>query len=343
MEAFESDLPLLAVGQRVTVTPSAQGGKPFSGTVTFIDPVLDMSARTAKVRVEVSNEDGELRPGMFVQAQVEATGPGDGVLSVPDTAVLWTGRRSVVFVERPDTREPTYQLREVVVGPRTGSIYPVLSGLSERERVVVRGAFVLDADLQLRGQRSMMDMPGDDEEATPSLVVTDGMLDQLQPVVSAYLDAQGTLAADQIKEGRGALERLAKAVTDAEPDGPTETREAWSKLASDISGHARVALSADSDAGLRREFESISEGLRRLLVEFGNPLEEPVLAAFCPMAFDNKGAGWFQREGSVANPYYGAAMLRCGEVSATLRSGERLARSDRGVARADEETAGETR
>ena len=326
VEAFESDLPALAVGQEVTVTPSATGGAPFRGEVTFIDPVLDMSARTAKVRVEVENTDGALRPGMFVHARIEATTAADvGALSVPASAVLWTGRRSVVFVEVPGADVPAYQLREVVVGPRAGAVYPVLSGVSEGERIVTRGAFVLDADLQLRGHHSMMDIAVEDAvDDVGALVVTDATLASLVPVVAAYLDTQGLLAADDLDAGRASLGTLAEAVSAVNVEGPAATRKAWADSASTLVGHARTAQRSKDDPALRVAFEHVSDDLRVVLTRFGNPLETPVEAAYCPMAFDNRGAGWFQRPGVIANPYYGAAMLRCGDVRATLATGERL-------------------
>ncbi len=334
VEAFESDLPLLTVGQEVTVTPSATGGDPFSGTVAFIDPVLDVAARTAKVRVEVSNPRGELRPGMFVHARVRSKLDAEpGLLSIPETAVLWTGRRSIVYVEKPGAEMPTYALREVVVGPKAGSVYPVRSGLSEGERVVTRGAFVLDADLQLHGKTSMMDMEGDvDRASRASLVVTDGMLASLEPVLRGYLDAQEALAADDLTRGRAALDKLATVATDLTPDGTSKATEQWDKIASSLIGDARRAHRAAADADLRSAFEDLNAPMTRLLSQFGNPLSESVQTAFCPMAFDNRGAGWIQRTGSLANPYYGAAMLRCGEVSATVASGERLARRGAGAA-----------
>ena len=329
VEAFESDLPLLAVGQQVTVTPSATGGDPFSGTVAFIDPVLDLAARTAKVRVEVSNPRGELRPGMFVHARVDSNLDAErGLLSVPETAVLWTGRRSVVYVEKRGGAAPAYALREVVVGPKAGSVYPVRSGLSEGERVVVRGAFVLDADLQLRGKNSMMDMEGDQDRESPAMfVVTDAMLKSLESVLRGYLDAQEALAADEISRGRAALDTLATVATVLTPDGPSKSTQVWEEVASSLIGHARRAHRAEADAAVRSAFEDLNAPMTRLLAEFGNPLSESLQTAYCPMAFDNKGAGWIQRTGSLANPYYGAAMLRCGEVSATVASGERLAQS----------------
>ena len=163
LDAYESDLPVLKAGQDVVLRVEALPGELFTGRVTFVDPVLDPKTRTARVRIEVDNQDRRLRPGMFVEANVkgDATGePTDAApLVVPATAPLFTGRRSVVYVEVPDADAPTYEARVVTLGTRMGDLYPVLAGLTEGERVVVHGAFAIDADLQIQGGESMMNEP----------------------------------------------------------------------------------------------------------------------------------------------------------------------------------------
>lgn len=185
LDAYESDLPLLRVGQPVWLRFAALPGRRHEGRVSFVDPVLNTRTRTAQVRVEVHNEHGELRPGMFAYAVVaaQAASGSDAAtdaatdagheppLVVPATAPLFTGRRSLVYVELPNAPRPTYEARVVRLGarlaaPGIGAIYPVLAGLAEGERVVVHGAFTLDADLQLRGGRGLMDI-GNDTLAAP--------------------------------------------------------------------------------------------------------------------------------------------------------------------------------
>jgi Cu(I)/Ag(I) efflux system membrane fusion protein len=159
LDAYESDLPVLDAGQEVLVRVEALPGDVFKGRVTFVDPILDPQTRTARVRIEVNNEDRRLRPGMFVEARVRGDGarrPEDAPLVIPATAPLFTGRRSVVYVELPNTEAPTYEARVVNLGTRMGELYPVLSGMSEGERVVIHGAFAIDADLQIQGGSSMM-------------------------------------------------------------------------------------------------------------------------------------------------------------------------------------------
>lgn len=325
IDAYESDLPHLSVGQTVMLEIDSIPDERFEGKVSFIDPVLNPQTRTAKVRVAVPNPKGRLRPGMFAQAVVEGeVGGGTSYLVSPASAVLFTGRRSVVYVETPG-HDGTYELREVRLGPKAGPVYPVLEGLSEGERVVSRGAFVVDADLQLKGGRSMMTLPDDESSTSPRLQVSEEMLDVLRPVVEQYLRVQQHLAADELDQARSALGELAAMVNTVDLPGPVEAAEAWSARASALAGHARHAVASKEPGELRSAFEKISAEVVTLLRVFGNPTEAELSIAFCPMAFDEKGAQWVQREGAVANPYYGSAMLRCGDAKATVAPTERLA------------------
>ncbi|MEO9591075.1 efflux RND transporter periplasmic adaptor subunit [Rhodopirellula bahusiensis] len=212
MDAYESDLAWLRYGQEVEFTTEAYPGEVFKGQIAFIDPVLNKDTRTVKVRVNVSNEDGRLKPEMFVRAivrsKIAAGGrvldaslagkwispmhpeivkdePGDcdicGMplvraeslgyvtaepsdtakpLVIPVSAALLTGTRAIVYVQVPDAEEPTYEGREIVLGPRAGDYYLVKSGLKEGELVVTNGNFKLDSALQISAKPSMMTPSG---------------------------------------------------------------------------------------------------------------------------------------------------------------------------------------
>ncbi|MCB9756697.1 MAG: efflux RND transporter periplasmic adaptor subunit [Myxococcales bacterium] len=326
IDAYESDLPHLHVGQEVELTVEAIPDEVFVGAIGFIDPVIDKRNRTARVRVEVKNSDGQLRPGMFASAVIHAgADKPKSQLVVASNAPLFTGRRSVVYVELPDAEAPTFELREVRLGPKAGPVYPVLAGLNEGERVVTHGAFLLDADLQLSGGRSMMTL-GDDREQgdAPALKVSPAFLESVAPVVATYLEGQDRLAADDLEGARESMGRLADTVNELDPPGARAVREAWQTAASELSGHARHAAKAETLADVRSAFEHVSLQLERLLEEFGNPTQAPLRVAYCPMAFDSRGARWIQRDQALQNPYYGAAMLRCGEFRGSVLPGERL-------------------
>ena len=138
-------------------TIQALPGNDFSGNIVFIDPVIDPVTRVAKVRVETGNQSGKLKPEMFATGIVITTlnEYRDNVV-IPKSAVLWTGKRSVVYVKQPGTDEPVFKIREIGLGPMLGESYVVTDGLSEGEEIVTSGTFSVDAAAQLEGKPSMM-------------------------------------------------------------------------------------------------------------------------------------------------------------------------------------------
>lgn len=194
---YEADIGRIAVGDRVKITAAAFPEREFRGEVSFVAPLLDTETRTVRVRADVANPDGALRPGMYADAVIEAipreaagagegagaaagepaadrylcpmhpeveqgepgrcpkcgmflekvaAAPGGAALVVPETAVIDTGSRKVVYIER----EPgTYDAVAVEIGPLADGHYPVHSGLAPGEKVVTAGAFLVDAENRL--------------------------------------------------------------------------------------------------------------------------------------------------------------------------------------------------
>lgn len=156
-DAYESDLPFLNIGDDVTFNAQAVPGKTYSGKIIFIDPVIDPTTRVSKVRIEIANQSGKLKPEMFVTGIVNANlAEYQGKMIIPSSSVLWTGKRSIVYVKQPDTDEPVFKLREITLGPMLGSSYIVIDGLAEGEEIVTQGTFSVDAASQLEGKPSMM-------------------------------------------------------------------------------------------------------------------------------------------------------------------------------------------
>lgn len=156
-DAYEVDLPFLRVGDKIDFTLQAVPGKIFTGKVSFIDPILDKTTRTAKIRVETANPGLLLKPEMYANATIKAPlKQFDNNIVIPKSAVLWTGKRSIVYVKQPNTESPAFMLREVELGPSLGDAYVVISGLNDGEEIVTNGAFTIDASAQLEGKRSMM-------------------------------------------------------------------------------------------------------------------------------------------------------------------------------------------
>ncbi|MEO0814459.1 MAG: efflux RND transporter periplasmic adaptor subunit, partial [Myxococcota bacterium] len=202
LDVYEDDLALVRKGAEVDVTIESLPGMHTEGQIDFIEPEVDGASRTARARVVLGNENGLLRPGMFAQAIVRSAsidGDSKMPLVIPTSAPLFTGKRALVYVEFEHPEGPTYAPRTVRLGPRSGDVYPVVAGLSEGERVVTRGAFAIDADLQIRGGDSMMaevsrwsePSSPDDGDVPP---IADPEL--LKQALRAYLAVQEALAAD---------------------------------------------------------------------------------------------------------------------------------------------------
>jgi membrane fusion protein, copper/silver efflux system len=171
-DAFESDLPFLNTGDKLVFTIQAMPGESYTGKIIFIDPVVDPSTRVSKVRVEINNHSGKIKPEMFATGIVQANlTEFKDKLVIPRSAVLWTGKRSIVYVKQAGTNEPVFKIREIGLGPMLGSSYIVADGLTEGEEIVTQGTFSIDAAAQLEGKPSMMNPSGGQVSSMPGMVM----------------------------------------------------------------------------------------------------------------------------------------------------------------------------
>ncbi len=379
LDAYELELSLLRYGQRVEFETEAYPGRKFEGRISYIDPRLTELTRTVKVRVNVVNEDMQLRPGLFVRAVVrvrvgeggqviepsltgkwicpmhpeivkdgpagcdvcgmdlvtaESLGfatqqtPGAKALAIPQTAVLLTGRRAVVYVETENADgEPVYEGREVELGPRAGEWYVVRSGLAEGERVVTHGAFQIDSALQIQAKPSMM-QPAQDaasaagtqpaEPELPTFAVAGAAYhESMRPVIQAYLRITKAASADN-PEIAPAVAELRSALVEVRPQGLAgAAADAFQQRISAL----RQALPESPQPTLdqvRNALPALTAALEAYLRSFGHDQATPLYRHFCPMAFDDRGAAWLQADDQVRNPYFGAVMYRCGVVRGAI-------------------------
>ena len=156
-QVFEHDLALVRNGQRVSVEIQAYPGERWSGTVTYVYPLVDPATRTARIRVELTNPGRRLKPGMFATVHLTSA-PRQAVLSVPGSAVLSTGHRSIVFLKSATgTLEPI----EVVTGVADDDMVEIRSGLQAGDTVVASATFLIDAESNLKSALGDMGaMPG---------------------------------------------------------------------------------------------------------------------------------------------------------------------------------------
>lgn len=156
-DAYENDLQFLKIGDKIIFTVQAIPGMNYSGKIAFIDPVIDQVTRIARVRVETGNSNGSLKPGMFATGVVSIIPDSyRNKIVIPGSSVLWTGRRSVVYVKQSSSVDPSFKMRVIELGPRLGDSYVVEDGLDEGEEIVTNGTFSVDAAAQLEGKPSML-------------------------------------------------------------------------------------------------------------------------------------------------------------------------------------------
>jgi Cu(I)/Ag(I) efflux system membrane fusion protein len=146
VDIAERDLDRIAIGQTVDVRPRAFAHRAFTGKVALIYPHLNAQTRTARVRIELPNPDGLLRPDMYVDADI-STGSLEPVLSVTESAVLDTGSRQAVFVDKGQGR---FEPRDVKLGQRGDGYVEIREGISDGEPVVVSANFLIDAESNLK-------------------------------------------------------------------------------------------------------------------------------------------------------------------------------------------------
>jgi len=392
LDAYESDLPWLRYGQPVKFTTEAYPGETFTGRIAFIDPVVNSSTRTIKVRVNVANPEGKLKPDMFVRGLVRAKVASGGRVMNPDLAGKWmcpmhpdvvkdgpdkcticgmplarteslgyvavdetenakplvipvsaplvTGERAVVYVRKPDARMPTFEGREIELGPRAGDFYIVHHGLREGELVVTHGNFKIDSALQIQAKPSMMSPEGGapppghqhgqggtaqtmaqhKRPETPDTPET--FRAQLEAVWRAYLHVAAALADDDFETASSAAQSAGDAlekVNMALLRG--ESHMAWMKELPNLRQPLAQMVAAEDIEHLRAGFALLSDELAVVIGRFGVGAESPVHVLKCPMAFNNRGATWLQDNRDVRNPYFGAQMLSCGSVVRTIQAG----------------------
>jgi len=344
-DAYESDLPWVRLGDKIMFTVRSMPGREFKGAISFIDPIIDPKARVAKVRVELKNPSGMLKPDMFVKGILKAMLSKDGkAIMVPKTAVLWTGKKGVVYVRNPDTERDMFEYREITLGEEAGDFYVAKSGLAEGERVATNGVFKIDAAAQLLGKQSMMNPSGGKvslthdhgameedgkEEAEPEdhsnmqgmepVTVDEVFKEQLTAVFNQYLIMKdafvGTNAAGVKTEAQKLSSTLGQ-VNMGLLKG--DAHNMWMDILAKINKPLDAIKKRSEIEAQRSALGSLSSALYQGIKTF-SITGLNAYYQFCPMANDNKGAYWLSANKEIENPYYGEAMLTCGEVKETIK------------------------
>ncbi len=339
-DVYENQIDLFKKGQEISITSNAYANKEIKAKVDFIDPVLDTRTRTVKLRVVLNNKDDAFKPGMFVEAKIKGiTSSKETVLTIPSSAVLWTGERSVVYL-KANPNEPVFEMREITLGNQIGDSYEVSEGLDNGDEIVTNGTFTVDAAAQLQGKKSMMNKEGGkvmtgheghlgmEETASVNneihsnmnerVKVSTNFQNQLKAVFNDYIKLKDALVKDDsnnvMVESKRLLANLSK--VDMKLLMDEEAHDQWMSLEKEIKASATSISSTSDIKSQRNHFKHLSSHLINVVQLFG--VNEKVFVEFCPMADNNNGAYWLSREEKVINPYFGDAMLTCGEVKQVI-------------------------
>ncbi len=319
-DLYETDLNWVKEGSMVEYTVQSIPGKTFEGKIDFIDPLLNNNTRVATARIEVPNKEAKLKPGMFVSGIVknDLAGAKAKEMVIPKSAVLWTGERSVVYIKEDVETGAGFKLREITLGPALGDSYVVQDGLKEGEEIVVNGTFTVDAAAQLQGKTSMMNPKTQEPKAEAmnmKMDIPQSYQAQFTPVLAEYFKLKDALVASDAEKTKAEAYKMLELLN------KTQTAKLEGMVKSHLSKVKDMlqAISENSKIENQRDhFIILSENMVALASNM-NFEGNPVYVQFCPMANNNKGANWLSLEIEVRNPYYGDAMLTCGEVKDTLK------------------------
>jgi membrane fusion protein, copper/silver efflux system len=320
LDAYETDLPFIKTANEISFTTPALPGKTFTAEVTYIDPVINAGTRTASVRAEAGNQEGALKPEMFVNARISTSRQVEkSSLAIPRTALLWTGKRSIVYVKVPDTEFPAYELREITIGPLMDEMYVVEAGLEAGEEVVTHGVFAVDASAQLSGNYSMMSRP-----RSKTLEVPQAFREQMTALANAYFEVKNALVNSEAVAAKTASNNLETTLSEVDMHLLKGTaHDQWMVLQQQLSDHLSMMDKADNLETLRQHFSGLSDSMVEITETFGLE-KEKVYKDFCPMVFGNEGAYWLSETEEIRNPYFGEAMLNCGEIKETYSKNQRV-------------------
>ena len=344
-EAYENDLPWVKVGDDLEIELKAIPGKTFKEKITFIDPFINPKTRVANVRVEMSNTSGLLKPDMFANGIITSKLPITGeVILVPKSAVLWTGKRAVVYVKLPNREHNSFIYREVILGEDAGEFYVIKEGLEEGEEIATNGVFKIDAAAQLAGKKSMMNPTGGKvatghnhggeegkEEMKNMDMSKEVMVDkskvsakfkqQLGNVVSQYLSLKDKLVNDNsdiqsnVKSLQQSLQKVDMSLV------MEDAHNVWMEALKSMNKELKLLSKAVNIDEQRTIFLTISKSFSDATQKLGVEMKDgsTLYIQFCPMANDDKGGYWLSGEKEIKNPYFGSKMLKCGEVKQEIK------------------------
>lgn len=314
-DIYEDQIKHIKQGQAITVYSNSYPGELLQSKIAFIDPVMHLENRTVSMRVVIDNKEGKFKTGMFVKGSVKISEPKDqDNLWIPNSAVLWTGKRSVVYI-KVSKEEPLFEMREVNLGYQRGEYSNVLKGLKKGDELVTNGVFTIDASAQLAGKKSMMNH---DKILTEPFVVSKEFKKELQKIYNSYIKLKDALVGSDIEAAQIASKNLFELTSNLDLSTlvDKESKSYWEILSNTIKRKSEGIGNSKTISDQRKQFKTLSNHIIDAVQSFG--IIEQSYLLYCPMADDNKGAYWLSKEEQILNPFFGDMMLKCGELKETI-------------------------
>ncbi len=324
LDAYENQISKLKIGQKIVIASKAYPNQKHEAKILLINPIVNTKTRTVKVRATLDNDQSLFKPGMFVLGYVQSnTQKHAQSLTIPASAVLWTGKRSLVYIKtNPD--QPVFEMREVTVESKDGKTYMVHDGLQKGEEIVINGTFTVDAAAQLQGKKSMMnrkrsmisdivDQKNGKEDVLGRL--PESFQEKFSKTLPFYFEMKNAFIASDVNAVSMSAKKIKEMleVLNLNGLGKNESLDVKNsqKLISEIVGSQNIDTQ-------RKHFIIFNEHMINL-VKLLDRVEDRFYVQKCSMANENKGAIWLSLEKEVKNPYYGNMMLNCGDVVGTIQ------------------------
>jgi len=311
-DVYEQDLPFVKKGSKVSFDTKAYPNEEFTGEITYIDPRIDPKSRVAKARMIVQNSTSKLKPEMLVSGDIQYTDDNPSII-IPKSAVMWTGKRSVIYIKEQNEQGTSFVMREVELGLPLNDAYVIEKGLEIGEEIAVEGTFSIDAAAQLAGKTSMMSA-----DETKSVEISQQAKDELSPLFNSYFELKDALTQDDFNTAQFKTKELKKVFSEIDMKVfKGESHEVWMDYQMKMKHVLEHIQHHDDIEGLRKNFIALSDWMIQVIEHF-QPVNETIYLQHCPMADNDNGASWLSKEEPVVNPYFGSSMLGCGEVKKTF-------------------------
>ncbi|WP_339628718.1 efflux RND transporter periplasmic adaptor subunit [uncultured Maribacter sp.] len=318
-DAYENQISNVNEGQKIKIVTNAYPNKEFDATVSFIDPILNNATRTVTVRATLKNSEGLFKPGMFVNGKLKGlANTNNKLVSIPATAVLWTGERSLIYV-KTNLNEPVFEMREIVIANRNGENYTIKEGIENGDEIVINGTFSVDAAAQLQGKKSMMNKGKKETTQKPlaqmKIELPKSFQMDFKKVIKSYLQMKDAFVASDVIQVSAFGKETSESLQSIDISGLGKMEQAHLNKTIEM---LDAIVENDILENQRDHFVSLNENIIPIAMNIEG--SAPILyVQKCPMANNNKGAVWLSTDKDIRNPYYGDAMLTCGSVVDSIK------------------------